>query len=288
VTTLIDGQYEFVNAAGQSIIIGKGTSIRVATVAGLLGKPERKVNDVSPSGRHGILFAGDDFMGMRSLIFQIASYPEADPTEVEILLEEFETVFDGPGYVSIKRQGKVQRRAYGRFRLTEYEANWDVHMGYAAGAAQMDCEDPRLYSEDLEIMSATLSTSQGGWTPNRIYPFGYGGAVNTSDITCENMGNIEAPVLMRIYGPVINPQVVHIEQGRTLSFDLELDAADILEIDTGERTLVENGIINRRHALTPSSIWWNLQVGMNTIRYLADSGDGSHLEIDCRSAWKTG
>lgn len=290
-TVLTNGQYEFVNGMGQSIIMGWGTAIRVLTVAGLLSQPTQKFIDSEWSGRTGGVFSDDDFFGARTLTFQLG-LEDAATEDVELLLDRFHTVCRGAmatGVLNLKRPNKTQRSIFCRVRRAEFEANWDVKQGLALGGLELQCADPLFYQGDETTGRATIPIVTGGRTYLRHYPWTYGETIGEDNtISLYYIGNIEMAPILRIYGPCSNPQVIHIQQGKTIMANIALDADDVLELDLRLHTAVLNGVSHQRGSLDLRTRWWTLQEGQNDVRYIAGGGSaGSHVEMDWRPAFAT-
>lgn len=84
-----------------------------------------------------------------------------------------------------------------------------------------------------------------------------------------NAGNTDAYPLIRLYGPVTEPEIDNLTQGKSLVFaGLTLTAAEYLEIDTRAKTILLNGdsASSRYDKLDfPGSDWWTLSPGENEI-----------------------
>lgn len=286
-----DGQYQFTASNGSTMLIGKGTQIRVLTVEGWLSQPEIRSSDIPLSGQEGGIFAGSDWYDVRRLQFEIGLEGTlSNPHGVETLLDTFHTVFRkrDSGILVGKRPNKIARRCTARVRRAEFTGSWDVHMGYAAGGLELVAADPRMYENNTQYESTQLPITTGGRTYVRIYPMLYGSSTIYGSVVVTNAGNIDSPPKIRIYGPVDVPRVLHVESGKEVRLNMSLLATDVVELDMRLHTVVLNGIATRRQSVDPSSKWWTLEPGQNQVRFMGNSGTGAHMEFDWATAWATG
>lgn len=90
--------------------------------------------------------------------------------------------------------------------------------------------DPCLYGLELVSGVSGLPYTSGGM----MFPYCFGtgsGSVSSwmwsedvisGRVSLSNVGNASSPVFIRIDGPVVNPQVSHVESGHVMAFDLKL------------------------------------------------------------------
>lgn len=104
-------------------------------------------------------------------------------------------------------------------------------------------------------------------------------------VVAEVTGNAPAKASLRIDGPVIFPEVHHLESGRSLTFDLILEDDQWLEIDLDRRTVLLNGQASRRGRMRGQ--WFELTPGTNTLAFAADSNDrDASLTVTWRDAYR--
>ena len=148
-------------------------------------------------------------------------------------------------------------------------------------------EDPRAYSQTLQtVVSSSLSTSGGG----RVYPMAYNWTYASSGggvVAFTNLGNRPTPVTYRIYGMVVNPQVILVGTGLKLSFIGTIGAGDYLEVDVAERSVKLNGLSNRLNFYDPAnSTWFELPKDTSNLQLVAGSFDANaQLMVLGRSAY---
>lgn len=104
-------------------------------------------------------------------------------------------------------------------------------------------------------------------TFSRVYPT----TVPDGTGVVVNNGTTDAYPLLRLYGPSTDPVIDNLTQGRSLVFaSLTVAAGDFIEIDLRNKTIYLNGdpTASRYSKLSfPTSKWWTLSPGANTIRY---------------------
>lgn len=150
--------------------------------------------------------------------------------------------------------GRPIARTGGRNNALEYEV-------------QLRAPDPRKYSLGPSTSGTFLPSMSGGRTYPLTYPRVYGVVGSGGIAAFENSGTYDSPGKIRIYGPITNPSIEHLELGVTMSFNVVIDQGDFLEIDLDARTILLNGSISRRSAMSNQSRWFTFQPATNTLRF---------------------
>jgi len=148
--------------------------------------------------------------------------------------------------------------------------------------------DPRFYwPTAVTGHDDTLSTGGGEAPP--LTPDGESDppSGNSLTVTVNNTGNTATEGIITITGRVWNPVVSNLTTGKFLRFDdLDVEAAEELEIDSKRRRIRRASGANNRHKLDETSDWWDpgedfLAVGSNQIRlngYVM--GAGAELDVE--------
>jgi phage-related protein len=132
-----------------------------------------------------------------------------------------------------------------------------------------------------------IPTSTGGRSYPRTYPLSYGTARVGGSISCNNAGNFESLPLIKIYGPVVSPEIKNItDDNKYIKVNMTVSAGDYLEIDFSNHTVMLNGTASRYLYLDSGSEWFSLLAGNNSLTFKDSGGDiTGKAEIIFRSAW---
>lgn len=174
----------------------------------------------------------------------------------------------------VQRQGEVLP-----IPLTDLQAHY---------SALIVAKDPRKYGE-LVSDSTLLPSSSGGLVYPVTYPVTYTGISNTGVIRVINEGNTQAPVWLRIDGPVPAGgwAVTHIGKQSTLTFAtaLALAAGEFVTVDMDRREVLAQGQSARAGYVT-SRGWFSLDPGENDIAFSAQNySPTARLTVVTKPAW---
>lgn len=188
----------------------------------------------------------------------------------QILVSESATVRN----VMVKRQGAVMVNP-----ITDTVAAYSVLVG---------APDPRKYG-NLDTSSTLLPSSSGGLVYPATYPVTYTGVSNTGVIRVRNEGNTQAPVWLRIDGPIPAGgwTVTHVgkKQSLTFSTSLALAAGEFITVDMERREVLAQGQSARAGYVT-SRGWFSLDPGDNDIAFSAQNySPTASLTVTTKPAW---
>lgn len=263
---------------------GQASDIAVAEHTGLDDLPVLLTSDVHRSQDDGS-YLGFDYAGERVVTLKLMIL--GDEVTYRTLVDALRDAF------SPRRSTELPLYFLGSTRLvfcrpTKRRPAFD-HLN-AAGFGVVDVEltatDPRIYDADLTTVSVPVATSSGGFTFPITFPLAFGSAGAGGTFQLDNIGNWSSPLSIHIAGPVDNPRIEHVDQGKTLRFAGSLSATDYLDIDTANHSIVLNNQASRRGWLTSDSAWFDIRPGINNLRYAANSvAVGSVATVSFRSAW---
>ena len=160
--------------------------------------------------------------------------------------------------------------------------------------AMLHATDPRWYAAPTKEASTGLPGAvSGGMTFPAIFPVVFGGSAGAGTLDVYNNGTTEMRPVLVITGPVTRPSITNssIVGDPTLTFDIELEAEDTLEIDTDFETVLYTPVgapfgADRRNTLVPGSTWWNLPPGLNVINWKAvEGGEAALLTVQSADAY---
>jgi len=123
------------------------------------------------------------------------------------------------------------------------------------------------------------------WDQGFGFNLNFGGGATPGGAGINNNGNRPTPAVLTILGPISNPLVANDSYSAVLNFNIDLGASDILVIDLANKTVLLNGVTNRRAALVAPN-WFLLNPGVNFIRFGGTNGSGSTLTVAYRAAWR--
>lgn len=174
----------------------------------------------------------------------------------------------------VKRQGAVMVNP-----ITDTVAAYSVLLG---------APDPRKYG-DLVTASTLLPFSNGGLVRPSTWPRTWTGVSGTGVIRLNNPGNTQAPVWLRIDGPVPAGgwAATHIGKKQSLTFAnaLELGAGEFVDVDMDRREVLAQGQSARSGYVT-SRGWFNLDPGDNDIAFSAQNySPTATLTVTTKPAW---
>lgn len=157
----------------------------------------------------------------------------------------------------------------------------------------MTAPDPRRYAAQSTSSTTGLpSTITSGRSYDEAFPVLYGGGGATSgSVMVTNYGDFDqTPAVITFTGPIITPQVAHVQTSRSLTFDLTISQGQTLVVDLLSRTALLGGTASRLSSLTTGSAWFMLAPGSNELQFRGQAGsstDGSipQMTVTAASAW---
>lgn len=184
--------------------------------------------------------------------------------------------------------GVNQRVVYVKPRGVNYDWTTARRYGCVDIKFNMFAEDPRIYDSatfSIDIpQGATITT---GRSFPAGFPLGFGAAATGTDgQTITVGGKRPVPAILTITGPVTGPQIINETAGLILKFNTILNAGETLVIDLANKTVMLNGISNRRGSLEAPN-WFMFEPGDTFIRYHAEVAGTSTLNISGhQAAWR--
>lgn len=153
---------------------------------------------------------------------------------------------------------------------------------------QVAAKDSRKFG-DLTTANTRLPFSEGGLTFPVTFPITFTGVSGTGVVTINNPGNAEAPVWLRIDGPIPAGgwTVTHVGKKQSLTFStaLELASGEFVTVDMDRREVLAQGQAPRSGYVT-SRGWFSLDPGDNDIAFSsANYSSTASLTISTKPAW---
>lgn len=113
--------------------------------------------------------------------------------------------------------------------------------GIVEGATvQWESTDPYFYSAPTSTTTIGLPTPGVGFTFPLTFNWSFGGGSSANMATIVNAGNVSCWPVLVITGPCLNPSVsnLSVAGNPTLSFDVQLNAGDVLVVDCDMESIV--------------------------------------------------
>lgn len=200
-----------------------------------------------------------------------------DRLSESVTLEPFVLAVSETGrirHVMAQRQGEVIPT-----RLNNRQAKFSI---------QIVAKDMRKFG-DLISASTTLPSSSGGLTWPITFPITFTGVSNTGIVQVNNTGNTQAPVWLRVDGPVPAGgwTVTHVGKKQSLTFatSLALSAGEFVTVDMDRREVLAQGQSARSGYVT-SRGWFSLDPGVNEIAFsAANYSSTALLTVSTKPAW---
>lgn len=181
----------------------------------------------------------------------------------------------------------------GRIRHVEAKRQDEILISWmdavtARFSIQLSAKDPRKFG-DLVTATTRLPFSEGGLTFPVTFPVTFTGVSGTGKVTINNPGNTQAPVWLRIDGPIPAGgwNVTHLGKKQSLTFAtaLALGSGEFVTIDMDRREVLAQGQAPRSGYVT-SRGWFSLDPGVNEIAFSAQNySSTASLTVSTKPSW---
>ena len=188
----------------------------------------------------------------------------------------FKSVLDTAGMLLIVRLGDIGRQARVWQSASAPLIKWDgVNiLRFSVGLTSLS---PYLYGLDSMSGVTGLPSSSGGMLfPYRFKETGvslsswmWSETVTSGNIVLSNVGTAPSPVMIRIDGPVVNPQVVHAGSGHTIAFAVSLGSGHYATMNGVTHEILIDGTDPARGRAVRRE-WSQAEPGMNVWGFNAD------------------
>jgi phage-related protein len=278
--SLLDWEYNF-----NGLTFGGDTDYPLILVQGY-DPPDKRVDDTQYSGRDGsLVFA--DYYDKRVLTFQGTLEADQESGDFDNKLNLLKLALDTPQPIAIPVQsslpGQVPRNVFVKPTKFDYDVDLNYSIGYCTWTWQAEAGDPTIYSA-TQYNVELLPPSPSGFTFNIRFPLNFGGGGASAGVAL-NAGTYKSFPQVHVTGSCVNPQLISLRQNRTLKFNVTLGPSDYLDIDFANKIVMFDGAL-WYSLLDPSSQWWYIQPGYNTLKLIASGATGScKATVGYWSAW---
>lgn len=181
----------------------------------------------------------------------------------------------------------------GRIRHSDARRQDEILISWLDGVTarfsiQIAAKDPRKFG-DLITATTRLPFSEGGLTFPVTFPITFTGTSGSGVLRVNNPGNTQAPVWLRIDGPIPAGgwTVTHIGKQQSLTFAtaLALGTGEFVTVDMDRREVLAQGQSPRSGYVT-SRGWFSLDPGDNDIAFsAANYSSTASLTVSTKPSW---
>lgn len=255
---------------GKTLSLGKDTEIKLVDVEGL------ESPDYEISVQNNAQFDGGTVTGRRAaprsiLITGECGCSEDTERQRAALIRFFNPA--SPGQLTVDYCGVVRRIGFELESFKAHRANLYEPLTFLAGLL---CPDP--YFRDVDEHGGDMAAKRGLLTaPFVLKPEGAAFSVRTMRQEVEILNDGDKPtgfvVAFHATDTVLNPSFESLTTGEKIRVNVRLQAGDVLTVSTlrGQKR-IELGGKSANHLLDPQSTLFQLQRGVNVLKYGADSG----------------
>ena len=275
---------------------GADSPYQILNVDGLEDLPSIRNQDDNRGYQDG-MFTGRDFLSGRTITMTIqilAGNSKSMAENVQLMQATLKPQQSGTAPLQFQIPGSSLQRVEARVRRRALRVDPDFTYGKAVAIYEFFCPDPRRYDDTLQTTDLFSSSSTIGRTYNRIYntapntgqnPFvngmSFGGGTSASNLIYNAGWTTTYPVIT-LTGSAVNPRITNVTTGQFLLFNTTLGIGDVLQVDTGLRSVTLNGI-SRRAILVNSSTWFAAEPGNSYYTYTAT---GTDANTTCQVSWR--
>lgn len=187
----------------------------------------------------------------------------------------FKSVLDTGGMRLVVRLGDIRRQARVWQSASAPLVKWDgVNIiRFSFGLTSLSSY---LYGLDSISGVAALPATSGGMTfPYSFEEFGvslsswkWSEDVISGKVALSNAGTAPSPVMIRIAGPVVDPQILHVGSGHVMAFDMSLGYGHYATINGVTHEILIDGTDPARGRVTRRE-WSQAEVGENVWAFSA-------------------
>lgn len=204
----------------------------------------------------------------------------------------FKSILNSQGMMLVARLGDIGRRVQVLQSSSAPLVKWaGVNiLRFSLGLTSLS---PYLYG--LEVVSGTSAlpkTSGGMLFPYHFEEFGvslsswvWSENVVSGHVTLDNVGTALSPVLIRIDGPVVNPQVLHVGSGHVMAFNMRLGSGHYVTINGMTHEILVDGTDPARGRVVRRE-WSQAEAGMNAWAFSASEySDSARMTVSFYPAY---
>lgn len=181
----------------------------------------------------------------------------------------FKSVLNSTGMMLVVRLGDISRQVQVLQSASAPVIKW-AGVNVLRFSIGLTALSPYLYGLDSVSGVSTLPSSSGGMQfPYHFEEDGvslsswmWSEEVVSGRVTLSNVGTAPSPVMIRIDGPVINPQVLHVGSGHVVAFDMTLGTEHYVTVNGLTHEILVDGTDPARGRVVRRE-WSQAEVGSN-------------------------
>lgn len=159
------------------------------------------------------------------------------------------------------------------------------------GVVGFDIEfySPSPYWREIEDETATMSGS-GGFEYPLVFTEEFPGGSVTAEV--DNVGDVDAPVVIRLFGEATNPRLTNDTTGEIVQITGSFTSDEYVEVNTGfgvksvELVTISTGDrVSIFDQLDPDSDLWTLRPGINNLTFDADAIVTGYADVRWRERY---
>lgn len=275
----------------RGLVMGPGTQYEVLTQT----NPFRLQSSASTGSRawdHGS-WAGAEWAGSKTVPLRVlVKGAERDPDSWLEAHQNLTAAFAPRGASTIEDELRFgwNGREYVMFgRPRVVEPNLDiVGRGYSFTQCAFESLDPRIYDADPVVQQTNLPVFEGGLALPFSLPATIDSVAVEGSDTIVNEGKTDTGIVLRLYGPLVEPRVALRESDgttRLLRFRADIEDGHYVEIDTQRRTVLLDGDQAGSRRRFAAGEFFLVPPGTSTLFLRSGSEDPGYLISEYRSAW---
>jgi hypothetical protein len=258
-------------------------AVKVRRVTGL-GSPAPRRDVTHKAARHGAvdrtLWYEGRVVGLEGIIAEAtpaASWAAFDALKGTLALGSTHTL-------KLLRRGMTDQEQMAVVVASPVDDSWGVddHEVIRWGVS-LHAPDPRIYGAVLRSGSydPAASTGAGGASLPLTLPIVFSTST-ASHLELVNGGNVAAPPVLTVRGPIVNPIVDNDTLGDSVGLVYPLGASETIEVDVAARTVKLNGAERLDLLDVPNTTWWELAPGSNRLRLRGSGVAVGQTLLTCR------
>lgn len=274
-------------ADGTSVTFNDGNGFYVDDVTGF-DSPNVRQNLEDLPEQDGAA-AGSFYYGARPVTLSGTAYFSGGVAARNQAIVQLQAALRGlRGDITVKSQaqGLPAMQAYARLDNLRVTKGSGVQKQFIVS---LICPDPLIYSQATNSQTGTGLVALSGAAFPLVFPIDFGGGSGaTVTFTITNAGNFDTPPVIRITGPISDPRITNATRGESFYIDnVALVTGEYVDVDMRNRTVMKSDGANLYSRVRfPSSTWWKLSAGANSIELRSSSVTSTAtLLVAWRDAW---